>query len=119
MKRKLDFGVTFLLIVLGIGHTVLAPLFYSEFNMDYLWFTGTGLGFVFLGCLNLSRVMTNQGIINTMTSLCNLLALIFICCFIWLEGSLAPQGLLSLIVLLMLLLFSLTSLARPVKSTSK
>lgn len=42
------------LIGLGILHTSLTPLFYSAFDIDALWFAGTGLGILFLGLFNLA-----------------------------------------------------------------
>lgn len=44
------------LIGLGILHASLTPLFYSGFNIDALWFAGTGLGILFLGLFNLATL---------------------------------------------------------------
>ena len=42
----------YILLALGILHTALTPLFYQQFDVDTLWFAGTGLGLIFLALLN-------------------------------------------------------------------
>jgi len=49
----------YIIVGLGLIHTLATPIFYSGFTEDGLWFAGTGLGLVFLGLLNL-EVIQNQ-----------------------------------------------------------
>jgi hypothetical protein len=44
---------SWIILVLGVGHTLATPNFYPGFSAEALWFAGTGLGLVFLGLLNL------------------------------------------------------------------
>jgi hypothetical protein len=41
------------LLLIGVIHTALTPLFYDKFSPDALWFAGTGLALVFLSLLNI------------------------------------------------------------------
>jgi hypothetical protein len=41
------------LLLIGVVHTALTPLFYDKFSPDALWFAGTGLAVIFLGLLNI------------------------------------------------------------------
>jgi hypothetical protein len=47
---------SWIILVLGVGHTMAIPIFYLGFTEDALWFAGTGLGLVFLGLLNLEVI---------------------------------------------------------------
>ena len=51
--KKLYLISTGVILFLGIVHTLLTPLFYSEFSADMLWFMGTGLALAFSGLFNL------------------------------------------------------------------
>jgi len=42
------------LLMLGLVHSALTPLFYKTFSVDALWFFGTGLSLVFLSLLNIA-----------------------------------------------------------------
>jgi len=50
----------YLLVLLGIVHIGFSPLFFGQFGMDVLWFAGTGLGFVFLGNLNIIVITSKK-----------------------------------------------------------
>jgi hypothetical protein len=49
---------SYVLLLLGVVHTVLTPVFYSQFSEGALWFAGTGLGLVFLALLNLAVLLS-------------------------------------------------------------
>lgn len=49
---------SWIILMLGIGHTLVTPAFYPGFTAEALWFAGTGLGLVFLGLLNLAIIRT-------------------------------------------------------------
>lgn len=55
--KKVYTIATILLIVLGVGHTILTPAFYPEFSQDAVWFAGTGLAVLFLGLLNTTALL--------------------------------------------------------------
>lgn len=41
------------LLLIGVIHTALTPVFYDQFSVDAIWFAGTGLALIFLGLLNI------------------------------------------------------------------
>jgi hypothetical protein len=47
---------SWIILALGVVHTLATPIFYSGFTEDALWFAGTGFGLVFLGLLNLEVI---------------------------------------------------------------
>lgn len=108
MKTKIDYTFTVLLIVLGICHTSFTPLFYKIFDLNALWFAGTGLAFVFLGIINVSRLQSTKMLSKVLCSISNALALTF-CILIYLKMA-QPQVFISLFILLILLGFSLFDL---------
>jgi hypothetical protein len=46
----------YILVGLGLIHTLATPIFYSGFTEDALWFAASGLGLIFLGLLNLEVI---------------------------------------------------------------
>ena len=42
------------LLLIGVVHTALTPLFYDRFSADALWFAGTGLALIYLSLLNIA-----------------------------------------------------------------
>ncbi len=114
MKRSLDIIATGLLIVLGGTHMALTPLFYGEFNISCLWFVGSGMAFLFLGFLNVTRITTSSEVNRVLSLIGNSLALVFVICFIFLEQTLAAQGAISLLVLSILLILSISKFKQPI-----
>lgn len=108
MKTKIDYTFTVLLIFLGICHTSFTAVFYRTFDLNALWFAGTGLAFVFLGLINIFRLQTTGMLIRVLCSISNALALIF-CIFILLKMA-QPQVFISLFILVILLGLSLWDL---------
>ena len=107
MKKRIDYIFSALLLLLGAVHTILTPMFFKDFNEDFLWFAGTGLAFVFLAFLNFSRISTIFFNIRIMCLIGNLVGLFFIICLMNTGVGVAPQAFVSLIVLLSLFLLSL------------
>jgi hypothetical protein len=57
MKNKkiiLLYRISAYLLMLGIIHSVITPVFYKSFSIDALWFFGTGLSLIYLSLLNIS-----------------------------------------------------------------
>ena len=103
--RNHSISALLFVFILGSVHTVLTPLFYKTFDLDALWFAGTGLAFVFLGFINFTRIRTSE-LVNTLLCLFgNVLALIFCICFVTKLAE--PQAYISLFVLLFLFSLSL------------
>jgi hypothetical protein len=108
MKTKIDYTFTVFLIILGICHTSFTPVFYKVFDLNALWFAGTGLAFVFLGLINVSRLQTTGMLTRLLCSISNALALVF-SILIFLKMA-QPQVFISLFILIILLGFSLFDL---------
>ncbi len=108
MKTKIDYTFTVLLIVLGICHTSFTPVFYITFDLNALWFAGTGLAFVFLGLINVFRLQTPKMLTRVLCSISNALALIF--CILILLKMAQPQVFISLFILIALFGLSLFDL---------
>lgn len=115
MKKKVDFGLSVVLLLLGSVHVVLTPMFYNQFNEDFLWFAGTGLSLVYLSFLNFSRILTEYFSISLMCAIGNSLGLVFIICLMNTEGGIAPQAIISVLCFLSLVLFSITDV-RQIKA---
>ena len=58
--KKLYSISTGVILFLGIGHTLVTPMFYPAFSEDALWFAGTGLALLFLGLLNWVAIRANM-----------------------------------------------------------
>ncbi len=108
MRKKIDYIATILLLILGSVHIILTPVFYKTFDLNTLWFAGTGLAFVFLGFINIFRIKTTDIFIKRLCSFGNALAFIF-CIFIVIKLA-EPQAFISLIDLLILFGLSLADL---------
>jgi hypothetical protein len=50
---KLFYRIASYLLLIGVIHTALTPVFYPGFTLEALWFAGTGLALVFLGLTNI------------------------------------------------------------------
>jgi hypothetical protein len=74
---KLFYRISAYLLLIGVIHTALTPLFYDRFSPDTLWFAGTGLALVYLSLLNL---MAERSRVDWMLKICvaaNLAGLIY------------------------------------------
>jgi len=107
MKRVLNYVFISLLLLLGVAHTALTPVFFKNFDESFLWFAGTGLSFVFLAFLNYARVLTTLFSIRIMCAIGNLFGLLFVICLINTGEAITLQAFVSLIVLFTLFLLSL------------
>lgn len=87
---------TWVLIGLGIGHTVLTPLFYPSLTEDSLWFAGTGLGLLFLGLFNLA--MLRASIASNLCLGANIIGSVFGVLIVVVMP--APQAILALLAFL-------------------
>lgn len=102
MKKRVEVVFVFILILLGIVHTVLTPVFFKDFDDSFMWFVGTGLGFIYLGFINLGRVMGNGVVVNILCSLGNWIGIVFVMTFFVATGEIAFQAVLLLVTLVLL-----------------
>ncbi len=106
--KQFDYIAIALLLLLGTAHTTLTPLFYHELSVDSLWFAGTGLSFIFLALLNISRTLTTHKTITLMSFIGNIITLAY-CLLIVMKAD-EPQAYLSLFVITSLSVFSFLEL---------
>ena len=85
-----------IILVLGIGHMLATPIFYSRLTEDALWFAATGLGLIFLGLLNLEVIQNPTPAGFTLCIVANTLASLLFGTMLPLVGINAPQAYLSI-----------------------
>jgi len=68
----------YLLVALGMGHTLLTPIFFPRFSADALWFAGTGLSLLFLGLLNIITERISEQSLKRLCIGANLIGTVFI-----------------------------------------
>jgi hypothetical protein len=103
----------YLVVLLGIAYIVLTPFFFRQFGMDVLWFAGTGLGFIFLGNLNLVVMLSNRSGFYMMAITSNIMALLLT--VLILSANAAAQSYLSLAIVLVLAIASVNQYIRTLK----
>ncbi len=64
-------------LLIGVIHVALTPMFYPEFNLNAIWFAGTGLALIFLSFLNISAERVPERLILNLCILANFIFLIF------------------------------------------
>ena len=102
--KTIDYIFTIVLLLLGVAHIILTPMFYEQFDIASLWFAETGLGFVFLGFVNLGRLRSEHECPENFSLFCNLLGLVYTILIVTKLSE--PQAYISLVVILVLLGFS-------------
>lgn len=103
----------YLVVLLGIAYIVLTPFFFRQFGLDVLWFAGTGLGFIFLGNLNLVVMLSKRSGFYMMAITSNLMALLL--SVLILSTNAAAQSYLSLAIALLLSVASVNQYIRTLK----
>lgn len=68
-----------LILLLGIVHVSLAPVFRGRYNGAGMWFLSGGLMLIFLGLLNLARIGSPGAAARWAALAGNILALAFVC----------------------------------------
>jgi hypothetical protein len=86
---------SWVILALGVVHTLATPIFYSGFTEDALWFAATGLGMVFLGMLNLAVIQNPSPAGFTLCIIANVLASLLFGTMLPLIGLNAPQAYLA------------------------
>jgi len=115
MKRKIDYIITTIIGLLGIVHISLTPMFYDTINEEATVFMGMGLAFIFLGALNLMRLLTNKKNTTSICLACNIFAFIYLIYCVVISGKIEPQFLITIFVVLIVVVFSIFQLKSPNK----
>lgn len=103
----------YLMVLLGIAYIVLCPFFFPQFGLDVLWFAGTGLGFIFLGNLNLVVMLSNRSGFYMMAITSNIMALLLSVMILSINP--AAQSYLNLAIALVLAVASVNEYIRLLK----
>jgi hypothetical protein len=113
---KLLYKISALLLILsGLLQIAFTPVFFSHFGLDVLWFAGTGLGFVFLGNLNLVVLLSEKLNYYTMILSSNILGLMFTIIVLTVLNSI--QAYIALGIMLLVLIGSMNQYFRLVRKT--
>jgi hypothetical protein len=76
--RQLHKITTGLIIALGCLHIGFTPLNYSRFDMDAMWFVGTGFALILAGFLNVAMIRTADRVVRALCVITNVsFALLF------------------------------------------
>jgi hypothetical protein len=69
--------ITYLLMLLGVIHTALTPMFYKDFSLGAVWFAGAGLALIYLGLLNIAAERIYRDWILTICIVANFISTAF------------------------------------------
>ncbi len=100
--RLLQKITAYLLVVMGIVHIALTPIFFRQFGLDVLWFAGTGLALIFLGNINLMVLISRRSGFYMMAITSNIMALLLVVVILSMNPSI--QAYISFILVLLLTL---------------
>jgi len=107
MKWKLDYTITTIIGLLGIVHVSLTSMFYDTMNEEATIFMGMGLAFIFLGVINLLRLLVNMKNASIICIMCNLFALIYLVFCTMIRGKIEPQFLITISAVSLVIVFSI------------
>jgi hypothetical protein len=98
------------MILIGLTHTALTPVFATAFNPGAVWFAGAGIASVFLGLLNLAaRHCTGRGV-RSLTIAANVIGLLYGLGIVMVVPE--PQAIAAIVILIALLIGSV-AVRRP------
>ena len=103
----------YLLVLLGIVHIALSPVFFRRFGLDVLWFAGTGMGLVFLGNLNLLVLIAKRSGFYMMAVTSNIMGLLLMVVILLMNP--APQAWVGVVLLVILTVSSIIKYIRGIK----
>lgn len=98
MRNKLDYIFSIIILLLGIVHISLTPMFYKTMNDAASIFIGMGLAFVFLGVLNITRLLSNKKSVTILCLICDLIAIAYLIFSCFVMQKIEPQFLVSVFV---------------------
>ncbi len=108
MLKTLHKISSILLIILGVVHTALTPVFYGRFSLNALWFAGSGLAMLFVGFLNitLSRAGGRDRVARMLCYAANLLVVVFGSLTVMQDSE--PQVIVGLVLILLMTVTAFT-----------
>lgn len=65
------------LLLLGVIHSAMTPVFYPNLTIDALWFFGTGLGMTFLCFINLAASRVQENWLLNIALYCTIASMIY------------------------------------------
>jgi sulfite exporter TauE/SafE len=77
MKIISIYRVVSYLLMLGVLHSALTPVFYDFFSPNGMWFFGTGLALIFLGFLNIAASRLRNTWLLKLTLFANLTGTVY------------------------------------------
>jgi hypothetical protein len=95
-------------LLLGAIHIGFTPVIYKTIDLSALWFAGTGMAFLFLGVVNISRIRSTDRTLRILCLLSNIISIVF--GFLVVVKLRQPHAYFSLIVLLLLLILSVSDI---------
>ncbi len=112
--KKVYFIFTLIVLILGIVHATLTPVFYHKFTLDACWFAGSGAMLILIALFNILLMKDNNnfGLLRKFTQLANAFGLIFTGTLTMLMSDF--QVYISLVAILVVFIFSVL----PIKRTS-
>ena len=104
----------YLLVFSGLLQLAFSPVFFSQFGLEVLWFGGTGLGFVFLGNLNLVVMLSEKFGFYIMAITSNILGLMLTIVILSILNSI--QAYIGLGIMTLVLISSITQYIQQMKA---
>jgi hypothetical protein len=113
LMKKVHFIFSIIVLLLGIGHASLTPVFYPKFTLDACWFAGSGVMLILIALFNILLIkdQNSTGLLRKFTQLANALGLIFTGTLTMLMSDF--QVYISLVAMLVVFILSVL----PIKST--
>ena len=76
MKKSVKIAI-YLLILLGVIHSIFTFILYKTLDINALWFFGSGLMYVFMGLYNLAAMKVQFTSISNIATILNFVAVLF------------------------------------------
>ena len=103
----------YLLILLGVIHSGLTPVFYKTFNADALWFFGTGMSYTFMGLYNLATLKVKILSIYRIAIVLNFIGTIFTIAITYILRE--PQAYIAMVLVIYIFIFSILNITGLIK----
>ena len=116
MKETVDYVLTSILLLFGTVHTILAIVNFENINENFFWFTGSGLGVIYLALLNYARILAKTFNIALLSVIGNSLFFIFRIGLTKTDIGISLPAIVSFIAIVGIFVFSILDL-RKLKSS--
>ena len=98
----------YLLILLGVTHSGLTPVFYKTLNADALWFFGTGMSYIFMGLYNLATLKVKILSIHRITIILNFIGNVFTIAITYILKE--PQAYFAMVLVIFIFIYSILNI---------